>query len=247
MYLVGALATALDFKLTKDELLGCSMGDLNAAIDRIDRSLAGILVPTDESRTQYVLRHRVIAEHVLDTTAPRVLLREAYERLIVVLALDMGHSPNRQARVFRLYRALINHRPMYRRFGNAIIEARAVYDRIQSIVKHDYHYWLQYGLLELDFGTIDLAAPYLESARELDGNDDYVHTAVAHLRFRQSLDASSLAQAEELRREGEVELRRQIDIRGNREYKVYHPTREPAVCLGKSLVQRRPAISFRGT
>src|SRR5262249_53870423 len=146
MYLVGSLATALDFKLTRDELIGCSSGPLNEALERIDRDLAGILIPIDESRGQYVLRHRVIAEHVLDNSAPRALLRDAYERLIVVLALDLGHAPSRTSRTFRLYRSLINHRPMFRRFGHVSEEARAVYDSIRNIVSHDYHYWLQYGL-----------------------------------------------------------------------------------------------------
>ncbi len=222
MYLVGALATAQDFKLTRDELIGCSLGPLNTAMERIDRSLAGVLVPVDASRQQYVLRHRVIAEHVLDASAPRLLLREAYERLIVVLALDMGHKPSRSQRTFRLYRALINHRQMFRRFGRAIGEARAVYDKIQSMVNHEPHYWLQYGLLELDHGIIDLAAPYLESAQELAGDDDYVAAALAHLRFRQSLDVANRTVAEELREEAEAELRRQIKLRGERDYVPYH-------------------------
>lgn len=222
IYLVGALVTAQDFKITRDELVGCSEGPLNTALERIDRNLSGILIPIDSSKGQYVLRHRVIAERILDASAPRMLLRDAYERLIVVLALDMGHNPSRSFRPFRLYRALINHRQIFRRFGQAVAEARAVYDKIRTFVSHDYHYWLQYGLLELAHGELDLAAPYLESAGELGSNDDYVLAALAHLHFRQSLELSNIGAAENLREEAESELRKQIQTRGERDYVVYH-------------------------
>ena len=62
-----------------------------------------------------------------------------------------------ESRVFLLYRNLISHTNIFERFYGEIDKARIIYDMLRSIFGTNYHYWLQYGCLELEAGQLDLA------------------------------------------------------------------------------------------
>lgn len=212
-YLVACLATAAGASLLRGQLLAASELPHAAFLSAIDREFKQLLVPVDGTEPRLAARHQLIAELIVDKLAPRTQLGEAYRRLMEVLAHDIGYDPGRGEgrRWFRLYKRLINHTQLFRRFERDIEEARAIFDGIRATFGHDPHYWLQYGSLELQHGELELADHYLHTARTLDENDKMIRHATGHLRMRQGCEADALGQAAAFRKEGEEELLKMIE------------------------------------
>jgi len=79
--------------------------------------------------------------------------------------------------------------------------------------RDDFHFWLQYGSLELEGtgGNLELAENYLNQAFSLRPNSGIVRNALAHLYYKKSLEASSKTEADRLKEEADhilIELMR---------------------------------------
>jgi hypothetical protein len=194
LYLCVALATDSGFRISTQQLLGCSSLRVSETLNVLERNLRDIVIKTGISDDRLLLRHRSIAEFAVDEMAPRGLLREAYIRLLGTLA-DAVNPRNLRSSSFRLYRALINHFAIYRRFEHRIDEARAIYDALADRFKRSHQFWLQYGSLELEGENLDYAKNYLDQAESLSPRDLYVATAQGHLVFRRAIHASTKAEA----------------------------------------------------
>jgi len=98
--------------------------------------------------------------------APRVELSTAYKRVLSVLAHDMDPKAKRgeARRWFRLYKRLINHDAIYHLFERNVEEARAIFDSLAALLSNDSHFWLQYGILELQYGELNFASTYISTA-----------------------------------------------------------------------------------
>ncbi len=220
LYLCAALPTAAGFRLSKQQLLGCAEEPPSIALDLITRTLRDIVIPTSEQPDLLHVRHAVIAEYVLNAVAPRGLLREAYVRLLKVLANDLGSD--RASRAFRLYRRIVNHDGIYRRFLNNLVEARAIFESIQDWFSSDPHFWLQFGSLELEYGELAFASNYIDQAESLAPSDSFILTAKAHLNLRKAICSEGSADAAELWRQGYAALVDQIRQRGATEVHPFH-------------------------
>jgi hypothetical protein len=223
LYLCACLASAESASLSRDQLLATS--DLPPArlFSGLARDLRLVLVPIPGSVNRLAARHQLVAEVVVER-APKHELAIAYSRVLSVLAHDMDPEGKSVAgrRWFRLYKRLINHSTIYKRFSNNITEARAVYEGVGKELSTSSHYWLQFGSLELQFGETEFAGPYLATAESLDPGDWWIQNAKGHLLLLQGKLAKSEEEAARLRADGQSLLLTLIERYGDVSAYPYH-------------------------
>ncbi len=71
LYLCAGLTTASGFGITEGQLIACAEVEPNRAMEIVGRALKNIVIP--DASGQYRLRHRVIAEFMVDVEFPRFL------------------------------------------------------------------------------------------------------------------------------------------------------------------------------
>jgi hypothetical protein len=213
LYLCTALATDAGYRITKGEFVGCSRVAPAEALHLLSRNLRDIVLPTGPTNDLLLLRHRVIAENVIEKVAPRPLLRDAYIRLLHTLAPSLERSGSR-SRVCGLYRAIANHMRIYTRFREDIAEARSIFSSLVPVLSNNAQFWLQFGSLELEGkgGDLGFAENYLRQAESLNPADNWVHNAIGHLLIRKAREATDLSAALELRRQGSEILETRITL-----------------------------------
>jgi len=215
LYLCVALATDAGYRLTREEFVACARVAPATALHILARNLRDIVIPTGPTADLLLLRHRLIAEVVVDELAPRGRLREAYIRLLTTLSSEIGGRRWR-SRNSSLYRAIVNHQTIYRRFRMDIDEARSIYSAVASLYGDEAHFWLQFGSLELEGegGDLSYAENYLRSALSLHPDDGFIQNAMGHLLLRKAREAGNRGQADELLREGSEILLTRIERSG---------------------------------
>ena len=213
IYLCIALASAEHFKLSKQQIVATAIDRYSAILTYLDRNLKGLISQPYDNMEYYECRHPIIAEFIVNDIADRTHLRDSYICLLSVIAHDMGKNPDFGNRTFRLFRRLINHRLIYTHFQKDINLARGIYESVRSNIANDFHFWLQYGSLELSFGELDYAANYLAQAESIKPYDSFIMTAKGHLYYKQSLVANNLRTAEQLKEDGKDYILDQINSR----------------------------------
>jgi len=218
-YLAICLATSFGNRLTIDQFLSLIDVFPNEALGLLDTQLKGIVIRREPHFRAVQARHRIIAEALLDSLAPRTLVKEAYIRLLQTLAHDLDFAQPNRSKVFRLYREVINHRLIQQRFRTEIASARAIFQSLEGYLRHDYHFLLQYALLELEYDELATAENYLTQAEELAPRpDDFIQTTKAMLFYKQAADSQKLHEATVLRDEARKILLTQIDERPDDPY-----------------------------
>ena len=214
IYLFVALATDVGYKLKQTQVLKASLKASSLSppdtLHALRRSLRDIVIPDGPRKDQLSLRHRIIANHVLQVAASRTIVAEAYKGLLPVLIGEMKGASYR-SRVAGLFRALLNHEYIIDRFGSDVQEARDIFDSVESRLRTESHFWLQYGLLELECGYLVLAENYLAQAESLNPNSDYIKNSLGHLYLKKAVRATSATEAWEYMRYGSEILERQMD------------------------------------
>lgn len=203
LYLCVALATEAGYRITKEEFVGCSQVKPAETLHILERNLRNIVVSGGVGDDFLMLRHKKIAECAIGEFAPIDLLEEAYVRLLSVLSVGVTGGDWR-TRIFALYKEIINHMTIYKRFEEDIRKARLIYDALAGQFKRDAQFWLQYGSLELEGrgGNLQYAENYLKQAESLDANNSYIQNAMGHLLLRQGCEATTKTEAIHLRNAG---------------------------------------------
>ena len=220
LYLCVCLATDAEFSLSKQQLVASSQTDPAETLAFLVTTLRDLVIPVFGNLERYTARHRVIAELIIQSFAPREMLKLAYVSLLRTLSHDLSFPPQHSA-AFRLYRKLINHSTIYQRFTSDLDRARSIYDAISPHFQRDYHFWLQYGSLELEYGELDTAANYLSQAYSYAPDDDFVMTTRAQLFFKQARVAMTLEIAQQLRKQAIQILEAQFRDRPKDDYPVH--------------------------
>ena len=202
------------------QVLAASDERSSAAFSYLNKNLKGLVTQLSGQSEYFQARHPIIATLIVDDIAVRTDLLEAYKRILPVLAHDIGRNPDFGNRVFRLYRRLINHLAIYRRFAEKIEFARSIYESMKHFVSGDCHFWLQYGSLELEYGELSYASNYIAQAESISPTDNFVLTAKGHLRYREAREADSYHTAERLLEEARELI---IDQIGRRPEYTPHP------------------------
>jgi len=219
--LCASLATDAGFRISIDEFVGCSKVTPAGAIHFMKRNLRGIVIISGVNKDLVSIRHRAIASHYISCCDDINDLKESYVRILGVLSNEIKSS-HWSTRVFSLYRDLINHNSVYNRFHQDINEARNIYESLIDRFNDDFHFWLQYGSLELEGGDLQLADNYLNQAKSLDPYDNYVINALGHLEMRKAIEANTLSESVKLMNKGEGILKEQILKTGSDDPYCYH-------------------------
>ncbi|MCY3677482.1 MAG: SIR2 family protein [Gemmatimonadetes bacterium] len=210
LYLIIALTTDAGYRLDRAQVLKASPLPPAETLHALERSLRDIVIPTGPRRDQLLLRHRIIADHVLRVAASRTIVAEAYKELLPVLAGEMTGRGYRSS-VSGMFRALLNHREVFERFESNVAEARAIFESVEIRLRREAHFWLQYGLLELEYGNLEYAENYLMQAESLSPNSRYIVNSLGHLYLKKAVHADSQTEAWEYRRRGSDILQRQME------------------------------------
>ena len=201
LYLCVALATEAGYRITREELVGCARVSPAEVLHILERNLRDIVLCSGTGSDLLMLRHRKIAECAIEIFAPRHLLREAYIRLLGVLASEVI-GRHWRSRNFSFYKGIVNHLTIYKRFEEDVEQARSIYDAIAGLFKSDAQFWLQYGSLELEAGNLTYAENYLNQAESIDASNLYIQNAKGHLLLRKGVEAATKSEAVSLRDAG---------------------------------------------
>jgi tetratricopeptide (TPR) repeat protein len=210
LYLCVALATEAGHRLTAQEFVGCSDTAPAECLAILNRNLRDIVLRTGVNDELLMLRHRKIAEHMVNRAAPRPLLRDAYLRLLSVLSTEIG-GLSRRSRAFALFKSLIHHHIVFKRFEESFDAARLVYDSVLPKFSTNAQFLLQYGSLEMEAGNLEVAQNYLNQADSLDAGNAFIKNAQGQLLLKKAIRAASKAAAIDLRDEGSAILMENID------------------------------------
>lgn len=132
-------------------------------------------------------RHRAIADAVVKSVPAQEIASFVTRMLSLYASRAAGirdqSNPDRRSMVY-----LLSHTRM-RRLKLSPASVRDVYKSVQSLLKADFHFWLQRGSFEVEHGDLDLAESYLASARGCEGGgvDRLVTTEWGFMRFRKAI------------------------------------------------------------
>ena len=215
LYATVSLSTYFGYSLQRQELLMAINDFSNAQLNEIEGLLNRHLLsemPPGSGRIQ--TRHRLVAERLWRTLQQRGQLADVVDGLGLLAATLPVQSPNRhQAR--RLLVGLTNHDFLHRAVG--LERSKSFYEKLEDVLFGDFHYWLQRGSLEVEFGDLALAQNFLSQARGLQPNDTRVENEWAYLLSRRAIETPFAERAQGLMEEAMEILKGLIE----------HPRRSP--------------------
>jgi Mrp family chromosome partitioning ATPase len=220
VYALVALATALRYPVTKDEILLANGDSHEEALVALERLNARHLIVAKTGISEYRCRHRVIAELVFDKLKELSELSEVVVGLAWALATKVSIPLDRTSKIGRFLIRLMNHDFLLRTIG--FMNARDLYSRLEQLLSTDYHYWLQRGSLEVEAGEVRTAENFLNAARSLGSGDFRVDTAHGYMLMRKAWEAPTELHAEEILDAGIKELEDVIDSFGEQSQYPYH-------------------------
>ena len=191
-YALVAVSSAFRFRLTRDEVIMASGDRSNQALNALE-ALSRRHIITASPDGSMKARHRVIADLVLDELQRTGELRDVLEGLAFVAATKVNPGLRRNARPWRMLRAVLNHEFLARTIYPE--PAKNLYASLEQLLSWDSHYWLQRGSLEVEFGSVALAENFLSQARGLAPDDPFVDTEWAYLLFRKAIDNPQAVEA----------------------------------------------------
>lgn len=241
-YTMIALAGSLGIAVSKSELLLAASGRSDTDISQALAQLAERrIVVFDTATNLYRPRHRLVAETLLDELAGSGRdITNAIESLAFAVSSAVSPATPPSGRGRRLLKILLNHEYLFRKTD--IDGARRIYDASEENLTWDHHFWLQRGMLELHEGSTNFAEQCLSQARALEQDDPFVETAFAHLLFRKAVTNPGATDADEWVASAVQMLERQIEARGNHDWKLFHVLGSQAIAwFGKARwpVERR--------
>ncbi|HEX4962525.1 MAG TPA: SIR2 family protein [Thermoanaerobaculia bacterium] len=187
IYSLVAVAYAFRFTLSRDEILIASGDRNNLTLNTIEQLAKRHIIRPTPDGSAFQARHRFIAETIRDELQKQGRLLDILGGLALVAASKAHPSLPRNSRPWRLLRAITNHDFLMRSVG--LEPARNLYGRLEQPREWDYHFWLQRGSLEVEFGELPLAQNFLGQARSLAADDPLVETEWAYLLFRQAIES----------------------------------------------------------
>jgi hypothetical protein len=173
---------------TQDLLFAVGRHNRNEALQALRRLESSHLLV--KGKNGYRVRHRVVAESAVDYFRDEGLIASWIADLIFLAAAHYELGNARRSRLGRMLIRLINHRNLRNLVANNDAVA-GVYGAAEEWLDRDFHFWLQRGSYEIDFGELPAADNFLKQARALANDDVLVETAWAQLQLKQALNDPS--------------------------------------------------------
>jgi tetratricopeptide (TPR) repeat protein len=220
IYGIVAVATHLRNFLTKDEILLAAGESSNKSLNRIESLLnQQLFVTVDGNHIQ--LRHRVIADKVVDYYKSEGILSDPIEGLFWMLSTKVHPELSKYAREAKFLRRLMNHELLINLTSDVETPRRA-YASVESLLNWNYHYWLQRGSYEVEVGNIDLAENFLNQALSMSPDDYKVQTEWAYMSLKQASLSPVSINAPARAEEAFKHLEEAIENRGESDSYPYH-------------------------
>lgn len=218
IYAAVSISSELRFGLTRDEVLIASGDVSNTGLFALDRLVARRLL-ISEGDHDIRIRHRRLAEVIVTRLRNSGEMRAPYFGLARAMAMR-AQPGDRKSRSARLLTALIGHRRVGTTFS--VDDAREFYASLEELLKDSYHYWLQRGGFELQYGNIRSAGNFLQQARA-GGEQDYrVKTEWAYYLLKSAWEDPNAADAFERVAEAKEILVSEFERRGNSDVHIWH-------------------------
>lgn len=181
-----ALCSEHGYTNTRQDVVGFSPLPPAESLHHLGRTLRGTIIEVGPLGNEFMLRHKTLAEYILDNCVGAEMLKSVYINVLSVLAPELLHRSRGVNRKFSLYSRIINHEKIYKRFRKDIECARAIFESVASFFRQDYQFWLQYGALESEGagGNFELAENYLQQALSLSPNNMMVLNALCNLYYK---------------------------------------------------------------
>jgi len=141
IYAVVATATALQFSLTKKDVLIAVGQQDNVLLNALDQLVRRNIIVTVADGTHYRARHRVLADLVQRKLQSAGQLYDVLRGLLVVVAAQVTPDMPRHAKPKRLLIRLVNNGFLHQMLGCE--QARNLYTELEPQLKNEAHFWLQ--------------------------------------------------------------------------------------------------------
>jgi tetratricopeptide (TPR) repeat protein len=221
IYAIVATATALQFSLSKKDILIAVGRQDNAVLNALDQLVRrNIILKPGDTESSYRARHRVLGEIVERKLQSAGQLYDVIRGLIIVVATQVTPEMPRTAKPKRLLIRLINNAFLHRMLGRE--QASNLYGELESHLKNESHYWLQRGILEVEAGNLRLAKNWLDQAKGISPDDDFIETEYALWEFRTAIENPADLKSHELVVDACSALEHQIALNGKRFHHAYH-------------------------
>jgi energy-coupling factor transporter ATP-binding protein EcfA2 len=220
IYCIVAIANHLRASLTKDEILLATGDSTNNQLNRIQRLRdQRLLVSPDGQLIR--LRHRVIADRVVDFYRLEGSMREPIIGLLWAIATKATAEQSRKSREQKLLLKLMNHETLINLTSDQETP-RLAYADVENLSSWNYHYYLQRGSYDVETNNLDSAKNLLDQARQMAPNDYLVQTEWAYMTLKRAARNSGSVGAEASANEAFTELEDAIAKRGKYDYYPYH-------------------------
>lgn len=220
LYAVSGLATTRGFGLGQEDLI-LAFGSADNTILNHIRTLVqrGLLV--QGTGRQLKVRHRVVADRVVEHFRASKELTEPLKGLLFAAASKADRQAPRRAREWRLLISIINHDYLQRLLLD-LGEVRQCYAEVEDLLHWDYHYWLQRGSLEVESGNLEHAFNFLSQARSLAPDDYKVQTEWAYFQLKNTSSDATKSGSVDRAEAALIELEDVIRRRGEVDSHAYH-------------------------
>ena len=219
IYATVAIATSLRSYLTRDNIMLATGDATNQTLNDIESLIRQRLMVRNQNEIR--VRHRVIADRVIDYYRKQGQLAEPIQGLLWTMASRVHASAHPQTRENRLLRHLMNHEFMINITSDNETPRRA-YENVERLLEWNSHYWLQRGSYEVEAGDIDLAKNFIEQARAMAPDDNMVQTEWAYMTLKRASANAAAGWARESAGDAISELEDAIDRRGKTDDYPYH-------------------------
>jgi len=221
IYACVCLVTAERTTIDRSELLLAVGAADNETLNELEKLVNRHLVYRDDLQGTYLARHRQIAEEIVNGIEPRTYFGPVLEGLVFAFSSAVHVGMPRHARPWRRLSRFLNHE-FVMRFTPNLAAARAIYERLETALSWEAHYWLHRGALEVETGDLGLATNFLDQARSLAPGDKRVQTEYAYLLMKKASTYPKHTSAADWFAEGKRTMQALIVEDGRRDAYPYH-------------------------
>ena len=221
IYALIAISSAFRFPLSKKDVL-IALGDpSNSLLNHIDElARRHIIHLVPGGNNIYAARHRVIADILFNKLQEEGKVYGLLKGLALVLSTQVNPSTPRSSRARKVLNRIVNHDFLHRVLGPE--QARNFYSELENNLNFDAHFWLQRGSLEVESGQVRLAENFLNQAKGLAPDDDFIEAEYDYLLFKKALENVGAMEAVGWVDRARKSLMSNIARRGGSDSHIYH-------------------------
>ena len=220
LYGLVCIVSSQRYTIDRNELLLAFGRADNETLNALETLHRRHLIVRQDIHSGYGARHRVIAEELIRHVEFRQWFAPMLEGIIFAFSNSVNPSLAKSDRRWRRLIRFINHDYLMRLLS--VEDVRSTYERIESVLNWDYHYWLQRGSLEVEVGDLSLATNFLDQARSLASGDRLVENEYAYLLMKKAASDPWSSGAADMFNDGYEMLEALIRSNGKRSPHPYH-------------------------